>query len=195
MIKISFFVEGQTERIFLEKLLDEYFNPSELVIDSYKLIGRDRHLIRQRKTYSGVRYYALIYEVGGDDRVVSALLDMADNMLNKAGYNHLIALRDLFRKPIGQKHKVINAVLNIFNEYSFAAKLKHVLAIMETEAWFLADCDLFSRLDPQLTPAYINNNLGIDLVNDDPETCRHPSKVIDDIFRLIGSRYKTLLKA
>ncbi|KJU84451.1 hypothetical protein MBAV_003356, partial [Candidatus Magnetobacterium bavaricum] len=42
MIKIAFFVEGQTERIFVEKFLDEYItlNKCELIVK--KNIGNNK---------------------------------------------------------------------------------------------------------------------------------------------------------
>ena len=50
---------------------------------------------------------------------------------------------------------MIAATQREFDKHSFANKLKLILAIMETEAWFLADFNLFSRINPQLTHEYI----------------------------------------
>jgi len=190
MIKISIFVEGQTERIFLEKFLEEYFNPAEFVVESCRLIGNKISVIRTRKIYSGIQVYFLIYDVGNDERVASALLERAENMINNKGYNHLLALRDLYPKHIQEKNRVVNAMQREFNKYSYSNKLKLILAIMEIEAWFLADYNLFSRMNSQLTPEYIQEETSYDLVNDNPESYYHPSKVVDDIYKLIGQRYK-----
>lgn len=190
MIKISIFVEGQTERIFLAKLLEKYLTPPEFEIESCRLIGDGIHMTRRRNIHSGIHIYVLIYDVGNDERVVSVLLEKAEYMISNKGYSNLLALRDLYPKHIQEKSRVVNAIQREFNKYSYSNKLKLILAIMETEAWFLADYNLFSRMNSQLTPEYIQEETSYDLVNNDPESYYHPAKVVDDIYKLIGQRYK-----
>ena len=190
MIKIGIFVEGQTERIFVEKLLEKYLTPPEFEIESCRLIGDGIHMVRRRNIHSGIQIYVLIYDVGNDERVVSALLERAEYMISNKGYSNLLALRDLFPQTFQQKSQVITATQREFDKYSFANKLKLILAIMETEAWFLADFNLFSEINSQLTHEYIKEETNYDLVNDDPESYAHPSKIVNDIYRLIGQRYK-----
>ncbi|MFH1287071.1 MAG: DUF4276 family protein [bacterium] len=189
MTKISFFVEGQTERIFLEKFLSEYFGIIKVTIKSNKLIGDKTHQIRARKINSNTEVYVLIYEVMNGDKVVSEVLDRAERMI-KVGYRQLLALRDLYPKKIEEKDRIINATLKEFNKSQFADKLKHILAIMEIEAWFLADYKLFEKIDKRLTTQFINHNSGLDLMNTDPETYPHPAKIIDTILKIVGKSYK-----
>lgn len=190
MIKISFFVEGQTERIFIEKLLDKYFTHPEFEIESCRLIGDGIQMVRKRNIYSGIQLYILIYDVGNDERVVSELLERSEYMISKQGYNMLLALKDLYPKTIQEKSKVITSIQRLFNKYKYKDKLKFILAIMETEAWFLAEFNLFSRINSRLTHTYINEKSNYDLVNDDPESYSHPAKIVDKIYRLVDLRYK-----
>lgn len=189
MIKVSFFVEGQTERIFLEKFFSEYFGIIKVIIESNKLIGDKTRQIRARKINSNTEVYVLIYEVMNGDKVVSEVLDKAERMI-KNGYRQLLALRDLYPKKIEEKDRVISATLKEFNKFPFADKLKHILAIMEIEAWFLADYKLFEKVDTRLTAQFINQNSGLDLVSTDPETYPHPAKIINSILKIVGKSYK-----
>lgn len=188
MIKISVFAEGQTERIFLEKFFDEYLSPLYTVVESNKYIGDNIKVIRRRNS-SGAKIYVLIYEVSGGERVVSALLERAERMVSE-GYNKLIALRDLYPMPRQDMGAVIRATQAEFDKRTYQNKLAHVLAIMETEAWFLADHNLFARINPILTPEYIQQETNLDLVNGDPENFNKPSADIDKIYRLIQERYR-----
>jgi len=190
MIRICIFVEGQTERILLEKLLSEYLGPLKFESESYKMLGDKLSVVRKRSIHSGIQIYALIYDVGSDGRVVSALLDRAEKMVKDHGYDHLIALRDLYPKRRDEKEAIIKKVKCLFNRFDFDDKLKFILAIMEVEAWFLADYSLFERIDTRLSAQYIKEKLAIDLTRDDPETYSHPAKVVNDIYQLIGRSYK-----
>ena len=190
MIKIGFFVEGQTERIFLEKLIHEYLTPPKFDLESVRSEGDGIVTIRKPIKHKEAEVYILIHEAVGGERVVGALVSRAEKMIDEAQFNCLIALRDLFPTPFCKKKDVIQSVQNIFNQYSFSKNLKHVLAIMEIEAWFLADYKMFEKIDTQLTPVFINKAMDIDIINENPESFEHPAAMIDRIFRLIGQRYK-----
>jgi hypothetical protein len=52
-----------------------------------------------------------------------------------------------------------------------------VLAVMEIEAWFLAETTHYARIDPAITMAAIKSTLGFDPENDDLQ--RRPSPAED----------------
>lgn len=191
MTKIGIFVEGQTERIFIVKFLSEYLggehNFSRIEI---KNRGIKENEIVAKRTYPLAQYYFLIYDASGDGNVVPALQDRAEKLINESNYRYLIGIEDLYNRPRYKKRAVINTVNGLFNKYSFRDKLKFILAIMEIEAWFLADFNLFSRINPLATCEYIRNNLHIDLKRKNPENFRHPSDIVDRIYQLFGDRYK-----
>ena len=63
MIKIAFFVEGQTERIFIEHLLDNFFTQPYFNVESFKIL-KDRATYITKSNYddSSVNYSFLIFD-------------------------------------------------------------------------------------------------------------------------------------
>lgn len=191
MIKIAFFVEGQTERIFIEKLLSAYLTYPKYTIEVKKLLGeKSINIITKRNVSPEIKYNFLIYDVGGDEKVVSALLERAEKMINQSKYYRLLALRDLHPEKRENKEKIINLVNNKFIEKSFRNHLGFILAIMEIESWFLADHNLFYRINNILSPNYIKNKLNIDLIKDDPELYESPAVKVGKILSLVDIKYK-----
>ena len=190
MIKVSIFVEGQTERIFIERLLREYLTSTKLKTISYRLIGDSITKILETGNSFDPEFYILIFDVGCGERVVSAMIERAESMISVQGYRFLFALRDLYPVSIANKDKFIEDIKKLFSKFNFADRLKLILSIKEIEAWFLGDYSLFSRIDSSLTACCIQNRLGYDLINDNPEDYDSPSGIIDKILQLIGQRYK-----
>lgn len=191
MIKIAFFVEGQTERIFVEKLLGEYLTYPKYTIEAKKLLGeKSINIITRRNISPEIKYYFLIYDIGGGEKVVSTLLERAEKMINQLKYCRLLALKDLHPEKRENKEKIINLVNDKFNEKSFKNHLGFVLAIMEVESWFLADYNLFHRINNILSPNYIKNKLNIDLIKDDPELYENPAVKVGKILSLVDIKYK-----
>ncbi len=190
MLKVGIFVEGQTERIFVEKLLDEYLTHPYITIEAVRLLGNEVSIVKKQNTHSGTQYYFLIHDVSGDGRVVSALLERAPGMITEKNYKRLLALRDLYPWKRQEKLEVINSINNEFKRHSFGHKLRIILAVMEIEAWFLADYNLFSRVNQKLSPNFIKDKLKIDLFRDNPELYDRPATIVDRIFRLSGEKYK-----
>lgn len=191
MIKVGIFVEGQTERIFVVKFLSEYLNGehnfSRLEL---KRLGDDDEIILTQRRYPNAKYYFLIYDASGDGKVFSALKDRAENMIVQEGYKYLIALRDLYPLPRGKKQETIKKFENLFSSYVFKDKIKLALSIMEIEAWFLADYNLFKKINVIASSNHINKQLAIDLVNKNPESFPHPAAIIGKIYNLFGQKYK-----
>ncbi len=191
MIKIGIFVEGQTERIFVVKFLTEYFggeqNFSRLEIKNH---GSKGTKILTRRNFPNANYYIFIFDSAGDGNVLPALRDRADNMIINQGYHYLLAIQDLYDRPRNKKKTVIDSFKNLFSQLPYQKKLKFILAIMEIEAWFIADYNLFCRIYPKATPGFIKSQLNIDIVNKNPESHRHPAEVINKIYNLFGQKYK-----
>lgn len=94
-------------------------------------------------------------------------------------------------------HKnIIDIILDPMKEIkgNFSDKISLILAVMETEAWFLADYNLFSKIDNKLTPDYIKAKLNLDLINDDPEEnpkYDKPANLVKDIYDLSDNQKYT----
>ena len=191
MVKMAFFVEGQTERIFLENLLNEYFTHPYFNVESVQLIeGKATSITKANYDHDNIRLYFLIYDVMGDGNVNGAIHERSESLINKREYSHIIGIRDLFPQPIESLPQMINAFNDFFSDKDYFDKLTQIVAIMEIEAWFLADYNHFARMDQRLVPEWINENLNIDILNDDLEAYPHPAQTLNRIWNLVGKTYK-----
>jgi predicted ATP-dependent endonuclease of OLD family len=67
MLKIAFFVEGQSERIFLESFIGEYLAPTDRILRSFQIVGEKLRTITKGINYETPSYYFVIYDVGCDE--------------------------------------------------------------------------------------------------------------------------------
>ena len=103
----------------------------------------------------------------------------------------MLGLRDLYPNKREQEALIRSAINKIVQKSPVSENLEIFLAVMETEAWFLADYEFFSRVDNRLTKEYIQEQLGYDLAKEDPELFfSHPAKIINDIYSLVHLSYK-----
>jgi len=191
MIKIAFFVEGKTERIFIEKFLDSFYTHPFFNMESYEVRGgRAQVVTKSHYEDDTVGYSFLIFDVGGDGSLASAIYERSEKLIDANGFSHIFGIRDLFPSPLEQLNLVEASFQNIFNDNDILQSITLVIAIMEVEAWFLADYDFFLKVDPTLTTRNINKSLDINIEEDSIERYRHPAKMIDRIYQLAGKRYK-----
>lgn len=191
MRKVALFVEGQTERIFIEKLIENIFTYPSFDIQSYSLRGDRAKMVRACRMDNNLEYFFLIFDVSSDGRLASAIIERAGKLVSEKGYTHIFGIRDIFPNSILD----IDHIRSIFDDAICRKGINSetvslFFAVMEIEAWFLADYACFQKIDSSLTPTYIDNALGIHIQTDDIEAYDHPAVMIDKIFRLIGRRYK-----
>ena len=189
MIKICYFVEGQTERIFLERLLKEYLGYINITIDTYKLSGTNLREIRATQCISDSKYYIQIFDVEGDGNVAGAMRDRCEKMLQK-GFSRLFGLRDVHPKRKSDIPRLYENFHNIIDNVVCSNKCTLLLSVMQIEAWFLSDKNVFKSLDHSLTSTYIKQKTQIDLDSINPENYYKPATCINKIFGIIGSKYK-----
>ena len=192
MISIAIFVEGQTELKFAKKLIGQRYG---------HLTFRINEVVRRRKnTYmpneapkqsAGLDCSFLLVEVPSREKIISYVVDNASNMVTRKGFNLLLGLQDLLPNKRSDKMRIMHSIDNILKKSPVYNKIGIVLAIMETEAWFLCDWQMFERIDPRLTNSYIQTSLGLDIVNNDPELVYgHPSRTLGKILKLANRRYR-----
>ena len=191
MKKVAIFVEGQTEQIFVGQLIHQIYGYQGVNLISEKIQGSSLFVkISQGFDPDFIDYLFLIVDVGTDDRVVSAILENAEGLAQK-GFCKILGLRDLFPKKRSQKEAMLLAHQKALSSLTSADTTKVLLAVMEIEAWFLADPTLFSRIDASLTAENIKTALDVDLEKEDPEDAyEHPANIIKDIYQLAGMRYR-----
>ncbi len=190
MNKIAIFVEGKTERLFLNKLL--YNRYANVLVREVVLKGKNPYFQTINVSDKpGIECLFVVVEAPDLNKLLTMVAYNAENLVNNFGYIAVIGLRDLIPNKKNEKISVINVINRRIRMLSVWEKTSIILSVMETEAWFLYDHLVFERIDTRLSPEKIKEALGIDLEKDDPETeYSNPKKIIDSIMRLAELRYR-----
>ena len=200
--KTAIFLEGQTELILVREFLLRLFEYQHISLECFTLFT-DRNFVPTEYAFPNTEatYHFQLINVGNDQSVISRMLRREQFLLN-SGFDKILGLRDMYSKSYREEakdHKINPAISQKFidghkKQIDRNAKrpenISFHFAIMEIEAWILGIRSLFTKIDKRLTDEFIQKKLSINLAEIDPEEVFfHPSKVLDDIFRLIESRY------
>jgi hypothetical protein len=185
--KLAVFVEGQTEQIFLERLIKEiagehnvYFalrNYGEHKIVNFKQIVQEGQ---------EAKYFVLLYDCQGDGQVKSKIRDERES-LEKADYSVIIGLRDLYPESFAAL-----SALERNLRYGLPTKgipIHIVIALTEVEAWFLQDSYHYTSISDLLDPATFKATFGFDPAVDSAEQVHHPSGLLAAIYASVGEEY------
>jgi hypothetical protein len=185
MKKAALFVEGQTELIFAKKLLSEIAGKSKITfIEAEKKCGKV--LYGKPEGQPDSVFMILIVDCHGDHSVKSTVLDQRAS-LSAAGYCLILGLRDVHPKTAAEI-PVVEAAMK-YGVPTKGVKTRILLAVMEIEAWFLAETSHFIKMDAALTKDYIIEKCGIDHDHHDFESVEHPSKLLHEIYSSAGLKY------
>ncbi len=202
MRKIAIFVEGQTELILLRELILRKYNwQIDLVC---------ANLFNKQSQYTGAEYnisnpqsglHFKLINVGNDNAVLDRILQQEKYMWS-SGYDFILGLRDMYSKEYREEaiDSQIKPELNLKFKTGFqktietrAEKPKQIaffFAIMETETWIIGLNEIFTEFDNRLTNQFIEEKLGYNLENLDPETSFfHPYIELKRIFNLVDKEY------
>jgi hypothetical protein len=193
MKKLAIFVEGQTERMFVEKLIRLMVDHKQLRIVVFRAIGgkktpRRIELVHQMPPGPDQAYYIEIVESRNDDRVASDVRDNYDKLVF-SNFCSVIAIRDVY--PVHAPDKIPE--LRKMLRYRLKTKPidpRFVLGVMEIEAWFLAEYTHFARIHINLTLERIKTDLGFDPSVDDMQTRPCPHDDLHRIYQLEGLSYQ-----
>jgi hypothetical protein len=197
-MKIAFFVEGLSERIFIDALLRQYFFPGRIQIISVELRGHTEKIFFRVANDTGAQYaehLCLIVDVGSDETVLSRLRENYLRMRDK-GFEVFLGLRDLKSKAFDEFGEAIvarsQAVVEGFRE---ADDVFLHFAKMTIEAWFLAAPSTFEGVHPALTVAAIRERTGMNLGAIDPETAiPNPVSFLQRVYDICGLKYRKTKK-
>lgn len=191
MKKLAFFVEGFTEQLFLERLLTEIAGVKNVNIEKIKPIGKrgaPRVMqITARAKSTNKKYYILIVDCSGDSKVQSDILDSYGGLI-KQGYVKVLGLRDVYPYKYSDISKLEKAAKK-YLPTPMPVSINILLAVMEVEAWFIAEHLHFEKIDRKLTHSLIKSNLSHDLLFDDIEKIHHPAEELNRMYSLVGKRY------
>ncbi|MBL7741695.1 MAG: hypothetical protein JNK14_20925 [Chitinophagaceae bacterium] len=191
MRRIAFFVEGLTERIFVEKFVSEILGQQHLAVELKKIQGGGRSPITVIQGNSQIpipqtRFYILIYDCGGDSKIRSYIDDQRESLIS-SGYEKIIGVRDVFPESRADIFLLRQGLY--YGTPQQPIPTVFILAIMEIESWFLSEHSHFLRIDPLLTPALISSNLAFDPINDDMEGRNNPAADLHSCYNLVGKAY------
>lgn len=192
MNRLAIFVEGHTEVVFVEKLIEEIAGQNKVLIEHREIRGgskarRTIGIIKAAKPNTGEKYFVLLVDCGGDDLVKTRIREEHEN-LTKNGYSRLIGIRDVRPKFTHGDIPKLEAGLPKYIKTSLAP-VTFILAIMEIEAWFLAEATHYPRIEPSITVAAIKANLGFDPENDDMEQRLCPADDLNACYAIGGKAY------
>jgi len=200
MQKIAIFVEGQGELIFIRNILYHLIDPAQLSFECFKLHANSQQEVPYEYKNPNAKVHFQIINVGNDERVLDAIKEREKRLLSK-GFTKIIGLRDMYSKAYRRKSKnviddevtrqFIEGVTTAIAEMNNPDKIRFHFAIMELEAWWLSMYNWFAKINDLLTVSFIEENLGYNLSEIDPEKAFfHPALEIDKIFKLVGAGYK-----
>ena len=110
MNKLAVFVEGQTEQLFVEKLLQAIAGEKSITIEKRKAAGggasakRHCRFVEVSAARGDEQYYAMIVDCGTDSKVKSDIRERYER-LTDSGFSTIIGIRDVYpieREQIGQ---------------------------------------------------------------------------------------------
>lgn len=186
MNKLAIFVEGQTEQIFAEKLVLHLGAEANVGVRVERVTGGrrgSRRIVEIAGTSDpeGHDFFVLVVDCGQDERVKSDILDRYDGLV-RANYEQIVGVRDVIPRSRDDIQRIRDGFLFRLPNDPLTPIL--ILAIMEIEAWFLAEYSHFARIHAALTPERVNEELGFDPVNEDTQIRERPSKDLEDIYFL-----------
>jgi hypothetical protein len=185
--KLAIFVEGKTEQIFVKKLLTEIAGKLHISIEiKSRKNSNSAKVIMKDTVTSATKFYVLIYNSCNDETVISDIKELYKS-LSLEGYERILGLRDVYPIPIAEKSKLQRRLT--YSLPKGVIPINIVLAVMEVEAWFLAEYNHFIKIDPSLTPDTIQAIFGFNPQTDDMEARLKPSDDIKNIYNQVGKGY------
>lgn len=193
MKRIAIFVEGQTEQIFIHRLVREILGDDDVSIVLKRSVGGTKipkqELVKGASFSRNPNYFILINDCGSDNRVKSEIIDNFENLSDK-GYDYILGVRDLY--PLSEVdyprlEKGMNFLPSRYKSYHDLFKI--IIVIQEVETWFLAETHHYQKVDKRLNGHFISKYLGFNPFAIDVTQRKHPSKDLNDIYRLVGKSY------
>lgn len=197
MKKIAFYVEGQSEQFFVNKLLIEIAGQKNIDIElrQFKGIGKATGEVypKTKATPVNPNHYALILDCCNDGGVKTRILEDYERLFSQ-GYIEVIGLRDLY--PLTDLLKLENELINGTQRSGksitqpLPANTSIIVAVREIEDWFLAEVNHFRCIDDTLTNSLISSRIDFSLNHDD--LIVRPCKAATDlhnIYQLVKKWY------
>ncbi|WP_186102457.1 DUF4276 family protein [Burkholderia gladioli] len=188
--KIAFFVEGQTEAIFIKQFIFEYLGHQAANVTREQMHGGYIHEIEAiGSPPEETDYEILVVDCQNDERVLTAMSDRHQS-LARSGFSHVIGIRDLFPQDLSDLDDLTSDTDQHIAALNSTISIKMIIATMEIESWFLSDPDFFQSIDASLDSAAVKTICGIDFSTVDTQTIDHPASLIEKILDNVSKFYK-----
>lgn len=192
MNRLAVFVEGHTEALFIERLIENIAGAYRVQFDYRMLRGgvrapRKYQQIRITNSGSNQDSYVLIVDCGGDDLVKTRILEEHEN-LTRSQYTKIIGIRDVAPRYRRADIPLLTASLQKYVKSSLIP-VEFVLSVMEIEAWFLAEFTHLARIHSSITTAAVRAALGFDPELDDSSLRTAPAADLAACYRIGGHTY------
>lgn len=192
MRRIAFFVEGYSEVLFVEELINEVAGKNNVTIEhgfikGGKSVPKQLTVINAKNVTSGCEYYVLILNCQGDHQVKSRILEEHINFTSY-GYEKIIGIRDV--RPTFQHSDIPKLQITMQSGFnSTLIPVEIILSIMEIESLFLGETTHFEKIDSSITVGEVKAKLGIDLLGDDLELRPEPAEDLKNCYAIGGKTY------
>lgn len=201
--KITIFVEGDTELIFVRNFLNTWYNydANTLGVECYKLQSNQPNPVPYSiGSRNSENFYQII--IVGNDNIASKVLSRAEE-LGKAGFSSIIGLRDMYCDAY-HKHSPHGRIVSSELNDRFKQKIQETInysqlpnkrdihihfAIMEVEAWLLGIENLLTYINSELDLLSVKEQIGLDILKDPETTIYHPAYKLEQLFALADKQY------
>ena len=184
MRKVAVFVEGLTEQELVVELVSAVVGTRGVNV----VLGRQwkgKVEIQPSVIDAAIDFLVLVVDCSGDEQVVTQIREQYPSLIS-SGYTAIIGLRDVYPFTHADIPAIRAGLLRTLPSGTVNPEVH--LAIMEVEAWFLAEATHFSRVHPSLTVQFIVAG-GIDVIGIKGDAWGHPAKVLHSIYKLAGLSY------
>ena len=192
MKKIAFFVEGQTEQIFIDQLIRNTFSYNKIDIEELQFFGKEDNrrirTIRSVSSDTSSEYFIRVYDCHGGNENSTVKSDIREQFMKLLGesFTFIIGLRDVY--PLSDTDKLKSMmIINLPDDSKLPIKI--FFAVREIEAWFIAEEKHYALIDDLLTISYVNQIVGFDITTLSTETIHHPSLTLKTIYQSVGKDY------
>jgi hypothetical protein len=192
-MKVAFFVEGYTEQILIRNLIIYNYGLEKMSYARFRLRGGGK---APYKVYNDEQHNATcgspihvfnIFDCMGFTALQSMISYQATSLYNN-GFEKIIGIRDVYPNPKSDISKLKRSM-----PYGVPQKpiQKHfILAVMETEAWFISNEEHYLKISSILTKDHIQEQTGIDISLINVEDLEHPAETLNQIYSLAGESYE-----
>lgn len=192
MRRLAVFVEGYTEVLFIEKLITEIAGNHNVVVETIRISGgtnapRSITSLQAARAATNEAYFVLIVDCGGDHQVATRIREEHESLTAK-GYQKIIGLRDVRPDFAIEDVPALERGLRKYIKTSLIP-VEFILALMEIEAWFIAEHNHFVKIDPTITLDAIEATLGFNPEVDDITLRSEPRDDLETIYGLAGKQY------